>query len=295
MSHVYTIFKNETVANRGWFVGWLLGIGITFLFTSLMYPGDEGMASFMTLLEDDAMKAFLGDIGGSDPGYALWVAIMFPFISMILFIYSINSGVKIVTQESDNRTGEIMFTVPLNRRSFYFAKWLAMSFYIIIIILTLVVALRIPFNGYNIETDKLILLLLYTIVFSLSGVSLGILLGLITGRGDKGSQIGLLSVLVFYTLQSIGRIQEDLDVINKINVLELYDPLTILLQTKGDINSLLVLFTILVFGLFMGLIGFENKDLIEDRGVSFGFAKVIFRPIVLFYDFTIIRSMSLIT
>ena len=83
MSNVYTIFKNETISNKSSFFGWLIGIGISFLLIMLMYPGDEGMASMLNLLEDEYFQAFLGDIGGSDPGYALWIAMMFPFISMI--------------------------------------------------------------------------------------------------------------------------------------------------------------------------------------------------------------------
>ncbi|KKM22866.1 hypothetical protein LCGC14_1620980 [marine sediment metagenome] len=254
MSNIYTIFKNETISNRGSFFGWLIGIGITFIFVIFMYPGEEGMASLLNLLEDEIFQAFLGDIGGSDPGYALWIALMFPFISMILFIYSINSGVKIVTQESDKGTSEIIFTVPISRRSFYFAKWLAMSFYIVLIVLIVIIGLKIPFSGSSLETDKLLLLMLYTIIFNLSGVSLGILLGIITGSGEKGSQIALLSVLGLYTLQSIGRIQEQIDVLNKINVFELYNPLPILLQSKGDTISLLILVGIAVIGFIIGII-----------------------------------------
>lgn len=280
MTQFYTIFKNESIANRGSFVGWLLGMGTTLIFVALMYPGEEGMASFLNLLEDPNFQAFFGDLADSNPGYSLWVALMFPFISMILFIYSINSGVKVVTLDTDKRTGEITFSSPISRRSFYFAKWLSMSIYIFVIILAIILGLRIPISGNNLETEKLILLTIHTTVFSLAGVSLGILLGLITGRGDKGSQIALLSVLVFYTLQSIGNIREEVDPLNRLNVFELYDSLNIILVNKGDNESLLVLFAILVIGLFLGLFGYENKDLIENRGLSFGKYRQRMQPLI---------------
>ncbi|MCE7736396.1 MAG: ABC transporter permease subunit [Candidatus Heimdallarchaeota archaeon] len=283
MSKFSTIFKNEAVANRGWFIGWLLGMGITFVSISLMYPGEEGMASLLKLLEDPNFQAFFGDISDSNPGYSLWVAMMFPFISMILFIYSVNSGVKVVTLDTDKGTGEITFSAPVSRRSFYFAKWLAMSIYIMLIISAIIIGLRIPINGNYLETDKLVLLTIHTAIFSLAGVSIGILLGLFTGRGDKGSQIALLSVLVLYTLQSIGNIRDEVDFLNRLNVFELYDSLSIILFNEGDTDSLLVLLAIFVVGLFLGSVGYENKDLIENRGVSFGKYQQRLIPLVSFF------------
>ncbi|MHA2275170.1 MAG: ABC transporter permease subunit [Candidatus Kariarchaeaceae archaeon] len=174
MSQFYTVFKNETISNRGWFIGWLIGIGITVLMIGFIYPGDDGMASFVNLLEDEAMQAFFGAIGGTEPGYTLWVAIMFPFISIILFIFSINSGVKIVTGETDKRTGELVYVLPLSRRTFFFAKWLAMTFYLILIILFIFIGLITPINGYSVDFDRMLLLTLHTVVYTLSGVSIGI-------------------------------------------------------------------------------------------------------------------------
>ncbi|MHA2029687.1 MAG: ABC transporter permease subunit [Candidatus Kariarchaeaceae archaeon] len=268
MSQFYTVFKNETISNRGWFIGWLIGIGITVLMIGFIYPGDDGMASFVNLLEDEAMQAFFGAIGGTEPGYTLWVAIMFPFISIILFIFSINSGVKIVTGETDKRTGELVYVLPLSRRTFFFAKWLAMTFYLILIILFIFIGLITPINGYSVDFDRMLLLTLHTVVYTLSGVSIGIILGIITGRGDKGQQIALLSVLFMYTFQSLGNLYDELDPINRVNILKLFDALQILLQNEGDNSSLFTLFMIFILGLIIGLNGFEKKDLIENRGLS---------------------------
>ena len=66
MSQFSSIFKNEAIANRGWFIGWFLGMGITFISISLMYPGEEGMASFLKLLEDPNFQAFFGNISESN-------------------------------------------------------------------------------------------------------------------------------------------------------------------------------------------------------------------------------------
>lgn len=284
VSQFSTIFKNEAIANRGWFIGWFLGMGISFIFIALMYPGEEGMASFLKLLEDPNYQALFGDILDSNPGYSVWIALMFPFISMILFIYSINSGVKIVTLDTDKGTGEIAFSTPISRRSFYFAKWLTMSMYILLIIGVIIFGLLIPINGNSLGADKLALLTVYTTIFSLSGVSIGIALGLITGRGDKGSQIALLSVLVLYTLQSIGNIRDELDFVNQFNVFELYDSLSIILFTQGDTDSLFILLAIIIIGLFLGLVGYENKDLIKNRGLSLGKHRQRLLPFISFFS-----------
>jgi hypothetical protein len=260
------VYFLELRDSRAWNLWWIFGLSFYNLLILLVYPGEEGVRNFMDLFEEDAFQAFLGDIGGEEPGFALWFAMMAPIIVMLYLIYVVMLGVRVAIKSIDDNTGELVHTLPISRPRLLMYRITAAVTYIILLLVLWLGPLL-----YYTDSVPLIHTLntgWWGLIYSITGLFLGILVGLIIGAMDRGQQAGLLMVLIFYAFQVLGRFSDAFQSINELNVLEWYLPFNVIIN--NDINWGLVsrLFVFATGTLFLSIFIFERKDLNKDTSIS---------------------------
>ena len=277
MSTFTKTFSTEFKDNRSWFAAWIIGLTIYFLMVLAIYPGEKAMADLIDLLNTDAFKAVLGDFGDQSPGFLLWIALMSSFNSLLFIIFSSLAGTRMALKSVEDKTGELVHTFPIKRRNLLFYRWFVAFTYILILLILWIV----PIYAYpeKIAASRLFNLFWVALLFSMMGLSFGMLIGVVFGTVEKGQQIDLFLVLLFYVLQIIGNFQSSFSSINKLNILNWFPILEILLQNKVDTAVVAKLFASIIISLLLTGYNFNAKDLMKEVGFSFklpNFVKIDF-------------------
>ncbi|MHA2171993.1 MAG: hypothetical protein ACXAB7_19140 [Candidatus Kariarchaeaceae archaeon] len=260
---VYFLELRDT---RAWNLWWIFGLTFYNVLVLLVYPGEKGMENFMKLFEEEAFQAFLGKIGGEDPGFALWVAMMAPILAMLYMIYVVMLGVRVAIKAVEDNTGELIHTLPVSRRRLLMYRVTAAITYIILLLVFWLGPLL--FYTESIPLIRIINTGWWGLLYSVTGLFLGILVGLIVGGMDRGQQAGLLMVLVFYAVQVVGRFSDAFHTLNEMNVLEWYLPVEVLLRNNIDWGLVFRLFFCASGALYLSVYIFERRDLNKDTGIS---------------------------
>ncbi len=270
-----SIYFTELKASLTWHIGWFLTIASFLGIAILFYPGEETMKDFMPLLEEDYFEAFLGSIGGSSPGYTLWIALLFAFISLSVFLYSITTGARIAVQSITDKTGELIHTTPVSRTTFFSVRWLVAMTAITIYFLFQFVLLSLPIMGEVVEFDKLVTVTWMGLFFAIMSLSIGLVLGLLAGNTSKGLQFTILFTLVLYGLHLLGNIQPEVANLNDLNPLAYYQSTNIFLGMSLKDEYLVYMFLFSFILTPLALWEFNRKDLTDDAGVTLNFIRRI--------------------
>lgn len=253
---------------------------------SVMYPGDEAMKGFQTLLSDPMYEAFLGEIGGINPSYNLWQSFISPFLGIILAIFGLLLGVRIAMKPISDQTGEIVFSLPISREELLLSRLLAAVIYAIIMLFAWFLILAIPINGNYLELSLVWNLAWWAFLFAILTIMIGVLLGNLIGDSGRGAQISLIFILLLFTIQVVFNAQKVnlnktelftyssgtktytlYNLLTDANLNSWYSPTAVILGGSMDYKYIwiicisLVVLTVLVF------LTYQQKDLINDRGL----------------------------
>lgn len=270
-----SVFKNELLENINWHFGWFLGLFGSLLLLVVIYPGDEAIRDFMPLLQTDLFEAFIGSIGGASPNYTLWIAILIPMMTVAYFLYGLTTGVRVAVQSISDQTGELIHTLPVSRKQFLLARFVAPIVPFIIFIVSQFIIFGTDIFGYAIEPEKLVTISWWGLFFLIGATCIGIVLGLLAGNTGRGMQYSFLFTLLLYAIQVIGRLQTDYADLNNFNPLNFYQPETVLLSntmkegTLFDttfplypVYTVVLIFILLIFA----FLEYNRKDLSDDAG-----------------------------
>lgn len=271
-----SIYLSELRASFVWHASWLMTL-LVFLFLLIgIYPGDQAMKDLVPLLQTSYFEDIIGNFGSASPGYTLWISFMLPFMTIILLIYAMTSGVRTAVQSVSDGTGELFHTLPVSRTEYILTRTVSNFTPLGLYFLIQLIILSIPVEGHFIKFNVLINIGWWGILFCLFGLTFGILFGLLAGNSAKGHQMSILVILLFYAIQILARINSGISSLNDINPLSFYQPDQYILGNGFVKNEKLfgftyyyypVLLVILSFVfVILGLIEFKRKDLSDDAG-----------------------------
>ncbi|MHA2090486.1 MAG: hypothetical protein ACW98K_06470 [Candidatus Kariarchaeaceae archaeon] len=266
MNNFKKVYFLELRDIRAWNLWWVFGMTLYNILILLVYPGESGVEQFMDLLQEEAFQAFLGDIGGEDPGFTLWVAMMSPMLAMLYMIFVVLSGVRVAIKGVEDNTGELIHTLPISRTNLLLYRTAAATTYILLLLLLWLGPLL-----FYLDTIPLIRIIntsWWGLLYTFAGLCLGILIGLVVGGMERGQQTGLLAVLIFYAVQILGRFSDTFLTINEFNILEWYLPFEVLLRNNVDGWLVLRLLLFATGTLYLSVYIFERRDLNKDTSIS---------------------------
>ncbi len=264
MGRMTQIAKKDLRQNFAWYFWWALILGIYSLMLIFSYPGKKGLESLVPLLEDPIYSAILGFGSTIEPNYSFWINMVMPFFFLTLLACSLIGSSRLLLKETDNKTGELLFSLPIRRTSYLLIQLAVSLFYQALLWLVILLPLAFPVQGENIPIHVLVTLFVIGMGMSFFGSSVGLVIGVIKGDGGGAQQIGLLLLLLLYIVQVVSRLRSSLDWLLDINPLTWADSSKIILEKQfpSDGFSKYAIWG-LVF-LAFAIIGYSKKDLAEN-------------------------------
>ncbi len=250
-----------------WHAAWAALIFIyTFIAVSL-YPGEDAVRELFSYFQnEDIFKAFLGEIGGEHPTYILWISMMFSFISIMFFLFGIMTGPRLVLRAVDNGIGELLHVMPMRRITLHGVRLLESFLITVGLFAFMGILLVIPWADNNVvPSDRVVLLVAWGIIFVMMSMTLGMVLGLLSGTSGKGIQLGLFMTLLLFAIQSLARVQpEQFGDVNEWNILSWYDVNSILLNDEMPPDPALKIGVFFIIVLLISAMLFETRDLMKN-------------------------------
>ena len=280
----FSMYVVELRANLVWHIAWLASFIGFLAILVIIYPGKKVMESFLTIMQQSSyFQDVLGNFSTATAGYYFWISFMLPFVIILLLMYAMMTGVRTAVQSVTEGTGELLHTMPVSRTNFLITRAIANFTYIIGYFILQTVIFSIPVGGNTIKLNYLLNIAWWGLLFSIFGLLLGILVGLVAGNATKGYQLSIILILVFYVVQVLERIYSSLIFTNNINPLAFYEPDQYIIGLKFVKNEKIfgftyyyypvVLFLLSIVLIILSIYEFNRKDLTNDAGIHFNLFK----------------------
>ena len=280
----FSIARTELETSLTWHIAWLASLSVGLLILIGIYPGDKSMQSFVSLFQTPSFQEFFGNLNTNSGGYYLWIAFMIPFLTILLLIYAMMTGVRAALQSISDGTGELLYTLPVSRFNYIVTRIISNFIPLAFFYILEAIIFSIPIQGHTVEGSYIFNLAWWGILFSFFGLIVGVLLGLLAGNTSKGYQFSIILVTILYALQIVSRVPgTDLQSTNNYNFLSLYQPDQYLMGA-GFVKNIkvfgltlyyypIVLGILSLLFILIGIIEFRRKDLSNDAGLHFNFIK----------------------
>lgn len=272
-----SISKTELRTNLVWHVAWLGSLSAGLLILIGLYPGDASLRKLLTLFQSPSYEEFFGNIISSVNPYYLWITVMIPFLTILLLIYAMTTGVRTAIQSISDGTGELFYTLPVSRVNYLITRLISNFIPLSLFYVVEAVIFSIPIDGHIVAVKYLVNITWWGILFSFFGLIVGIILGLLAGNASKGYQLSIILVLILYALQVVSQVpNSNLSNLNDYNFLSFYQPGQNLMGL-GFVKNIdffgltlyyypLVLAILSIILFIIGIVEFRRKDLSNDAG-----------------------------
>lgn len=245
------------------FLIWVVAVGLMMVLVIVLYPMVKDMYAAIPPEFMEMMDAF-GGIPDSIMEYFATEGGM--MMQICAAIYAVFLGFNAIGKEEREHSTDIIYSLPISRRSFFLHKLLAVMIQVVAFSLLLYV---INLGSLLIiEKVDILLFTIFSLVFTLMMMVIAAL-GFILGATVKGSVKAMSSLLIIFPMYIISIIsqltqKEWLQNLKYLSVFTFADPVK-LLKTDQDMEwiSLLVFLGLAVFGLFYALKQFEKREFLD--------------------------------
>ncbi|MGD9605367.1 MAG: ABC transporter permease subunit [Bacilli bacterium] len=245
------------------FLIWVLSIGLMMVFVIVLYPMVKDMYAaipeeFMEMLDafggiPDSLMEYFATEGGL-------------MMEICAAIYAVFLGFNAIGKEEREHSSDIIYSLPISRRSFFLHKWLAVviqvvAFSLILYLFNLVSLLFVE----QIAVGQFTFFSLMFTVMMLIIASLGFILGALV-KGTVKSMSSLLIIFPMYILTIISSMTQTkwLQNLKYLSVFTFSDPVN-LLKTNGEMEilNLIIFVGITILGLIYALWQFEKREFLD--------------------------------
>jgi ABC-2 type transport system permease protein len=262
---MFAIFRRKLLRNWLIILGWGMGLGFLGWFMLDIYDTffeqNIDFTQYMQAFPED-MLAFFGGSGDLLSPQNFLDIEFFSYIPIILGIMVITNAARLISQNEEEGTLELILAQPVSRSAVFWSNVLAL-------IMSLILILALTWGGFaigleNVNNFDLTLEEIFRPFVSLFAVlmmflSLSLLLSMIFSSSGGTGLISAFLLIASYFITSLARIEEDLETINRFSPLNYY-------QGGDAIGGLDSQYLLILFGLSVLFIGaawflFLKRDL----------------------------------
>lgn len=260
------IFIREVKANLRSLLIWG-GITIALIFIAITkfaaYEGNPEMLKVLESMPDALLETFqfnafnLTTITG-------FYGVMFTYFSLIATISAAMWGSDIISKEERDKTVEFALTLPISRQRLVTSKILAALVNCIGLLIIMWVASLIAVAQYNPDRefyDFLRLNMLSLFIIQMVFLALGIFLGCAMKQYKRAASTAVAFLLGTYFLSIISGLNDNLDFLRFFTPFKYFNPVTLLNESRIDVNYVFLSMGITVLFIIGGYITYARRDL----------------------------------
>ena len=244
-------------------VGWTIGLVAFAALTVAPFPTLSTMPGFADMLENmpAAMRALIGDADITTPAGYLNGRVFFLLAPLLFATYAIGLGARLIAQEEEEGTLELLLSTPVPRRAVVVHKAAGMGFTVLVLTAVLWLTLFVPgrFVGLHVSPLRLASACLGA---GLLGFELGILaLAISAFRGRRGFSAAAATAIALaaYLLHTMAPLASWLQAYRRLSPFYHaygYDPLR-----NGPHRGYIGITVLLTAGLLaLAIVAFERRD-----------------------------------
>lgn len=263
------MIKKELKTNLKGFIGWLLVLVLMFLFVYVLYPfiiTEENMESMNEVLNafpEEVLKALNMDMTSISTAYGWFKSEGLMFIMLIIGLYASILGGTIVLKEENDKTIEYLGFLPISRKKVLTNKIIVSLIYIVSVVLGFMIfnLISLSISG-DLNYKELILLSISPLFVALPLFGLSLFVSMFLHKTNKIIAISLGFVFLFYLLNMLGEISDNVKFIKYLSLYTLADTRGII--NNGVINVWCIIISLLLSSIFISssYILYNRKELI---------------------------------
>ncbi len=263
------MIKKELKSNFKGFLLWTLILLGIFLVVYLIYPyivTDEAMKNLDDMVRTfppELLKAFNMDLTSINTAFGWLKSEGYMFILLITGFYSSYLGYNILLREEYEKTSEYLGFVPITRNRILTNKIIVSLIYIfgMLLIFCIFNIIALSISG-DFDMKELILLSVTPVLASLPLFSINLFISTLINRPKKNVGISLGLVLLFYFLNMLSGLSENVEFLKYFSIYTLCDTRNII--SKAEMNPILIIISVSITVLFIfgSYYKYNKKELI---------------------------------
>ena len=263
------MIKRELKLNLKSFIIWLLILLIMFTLVYLIYPyfitydTMKDLDEMMKTFPPELLKAFNMDMSSISTAYGWFKTEGFTFVLLIMGIFSAFLGGNILLKEENDKTIEYLESLPIKRNTIVTHKNIVSIIYIflMVIIFGLFNYISLSIIG-DFDHKQFILLSITPLFICLPLYSINLFISTFLHKNKKSISIGLGMVFIFYLLNILSELTEEVEFLKYFSIYTLADTRNVI--SDVTINPILVLISLFLTIIFIvgTYINYNKKELV---------------------------------
>lgn len=263
------MIKREFKVNFKSFIIWTSILIVMFLIVFIVYPfiiSDDtvkNLDEMMKVFPPEMLKAFNMDIASINTAYGWLKTEGFMFVLLIIGFYSSMLGGSILLKEENDKTIEYLESLPIKRSTIVTNKVIVGITYVILI--TLIVGvfnyIALCLSG-DFNVKQYLLLSITPILIGLPLFAINLFISTYMHKTKKTLGISLGLVFLFYILNVLSELSDNVKVLKYLNIYTLADTRGVI--TDISINPIYIVISILITIVFITFtyIRYQKKELL---------------------------------
>ncbi len=222
-----TIFKYTLRRFLGHILGWGLSFGLIALYLMILYkPMIDQQAELVALFEayGETMLAFFG--GGIDfcsPAVYMYFG-LFAYLPVVAVIFAVILGAGLLAADEEKGTLDLVMAHPISRTELFWGRFLAFvtATSAILLLTWLGYVIGLPLAGWEVNVFDLLLPHLSLLAVLLLFGALALLLSMLLPSRTLAASVAGALMVVSYLVNSLARVNESLESVNKLLPLKYY-------------------------------------------------------------------------
>lgn len=263
------MIKKELKTNLKSFIAWMLVLVLMFLFVYVLYPfiineeNVESMNEMMKAFPEEVLKALNMDVASISTAYGWFKSEGFMFIMIIIGLYASILGGTIVLKEENDKTIEYLGFLPITRKKLLMNKIIVSLIYIFSLVIGFMLfnLVGLAISG-DLDYKEFILLSISPLFVALPLFGLSLFISMFLHKTSKIIAISLGIVFLFYLLNMLGEISENVKFIKYLSLYTLADTRGII--ENGVMSVWCIIISILISSIFItsSFFLYNKKELI---------------------------------
>ena len=222
---LFTLLRKTMRDHRRGIIGWVTGIVALVAVQLSVYPtvldATARVTDFADAFPEAFKKIFRMEEYGTAVGY-LSTELFSATLPLIFIAVGVTWGARVATDEAEAGTGDILFSLPISRRSFLVTRMATELLVLLLLgaVLSAAIIIGAPLVNMSVGVGRVLAASWATLLAGVVFGAVGILVGALSGRRSMALGISLTAAIAAFVVYSLAPLVEVMDDINLFNPMQ---------------------------------------------------------------------------